>query len=426
MIDIKRIREKTVELQEELRKRDPDLDLYLIVDLDKKNRNLIYRLDELKKHKKKLSENLYKKTLKDDQANAEKTLSELNREIKELTPQHLSIQKELNNCLLALPNIPDKEVPVGGKENNVLIRREMTKPQFSFTPKSHYELSEDLGLIDFKRGVKLSGNGAWVYRAMGARLEWALLNLFIDFHSRKGYEFILPPHMMNYENGMVAGQFPKFHEEVYFLNTAEGSEKGKFLLPTAETALVNLYRDEILDSSELPLKLCAYTPCYRVEAGSYRSSERGTLRGHQFNKVELFQFTRPEDSGQALDEMIHQAEALLQMLELHYQVSELAAGDCAFAMARTIDLEVWIPSIKEYKEVSSASIARDFQARRGNIRYRNRETGKPDFVHTLNASGLATSRLVPAILEQFQQKDGSVRIPKALQAYLGTDIIKRD
>jgi len=277
-----------------------------------------------------------------------------------------------------------------------------------------------------KRGVKLGGNGAWIYRGMGARLEWALLNFFIDHHMKKSYEFVLPPHMLNYENGVTAGQFPKFNDEVYLLKGAEGSSVKKFLLRTAETALVNIYRDEIINHSDLPLKLCSYTPCYRVESGSYRSNERGTLRGHQFNKVELFQYTRPEDSEQALEEMIQQAEELLQMLELHYQVSQLAAGDTAFAMARTVDLEVWIPSINEYKEVSSASLARDFQARRGNIRYRNKSTGKPDFVHTLNASGLATSRLVPAMLEQFQQKDGSIMIPEALQGYLGTDKIEKN
>ncbi len=257
---------------------------------------------------------------------------------------------------------------------------------------------------------------------MGARMEWALLNFFIDEHLRDGYELMLLPHMLKYECGYVAGQFPKFTDEDYWIANPTSSDK-KFLLPTAETALVNLHRDEILSEEELPKKYVAYTPCYRREAGSYRSEERGMVRGHQFNKVEMVQYTRPEDSDKAFEELVGKAERLVQELGLHYRLSKLAAGDCSFSMARTYDVEVWIPSMKIYKEVSSASNARDYQARRGNIRFRGKD-GKIQYVNTLNASGLATSRVLPAIVEQYQNADGSVTVPEVLRKYMGTDVIR--
>ncbi len=257
---------------------------------------------------------------------------------------------------------------------------------------------------------------------MGARLEWALLNFFIEEHLRDGYELVLPPHMLNYECGYTSGQFPKFLDEVYWIQNPTGADR-KFLLPTAETALVSLHRDEILSADELPKKYIAYTPCYRREAGSYRSEERGMIRGHQFNKVEMVQYTKPEDSDRAFDELVGKAERLVRELGLHYRLSRLAAGDCSFSMARTYDIEVWIPSMGIYKEVSSASNARDYQARRGNIRYRA-EDGRPRYVHTLNASGLATSRVFPAIVEQCQNADGSVTVPEVLRKYVGTDVLR--
>ena len=278
-------------------------------------------------------------------------------------------------------------------------------------------------MIDYPRGAKLGGNGAWVYRGWGARMEWALLNFFINEHLNDGYELILPPHMLNYECGYVAGQFPKFSDEVYWIQNPTSSDR-KFLLPTAETALVNLHRDEILSADELPKKYIAYTPCYRREAGSYRSEERGMIRGHQFNKVEMVQYTKPEDSDRAFQELVGKAERLVQELGLHYRLSRLAAGDCSASMARTYDIEVWIPSMGIYKEVSSASNARAYQARRGNIKYRD-ENRKLQFVHTLNASGLATSRVMPAIVEQYQNADGSVTVPEVLRPYMGgVDVIR--
>ena len=248
----------------------------------------------------------------------------------------------------------------------------------------------------------------------------ALLNYFVETHLKDGYEFMLPPHLLTYECGLTAGQFPKFEDDVYRL-TEEGF---RFLLPTAETALINLYRDEILDESMLPRKLFAYTPCYRREAGTYRASERGMIRGHQFNKIEMFQYTRPEDSTKALHELIDKACALVEGLGLHYRLSKLAAGDCSASMATTYDIELWLPSMNEYKECSSVSNARDYQARRGNIRFRRAQTKKIEYVHTLNGSGLATSRLMPAIVEQFQQGDGSVVVPEVLRKYTGFDVIR--
>ena len=256
---------------------------------------------------------------------------------------------------------------------------------------------------------------------LGARMEWALLNYFIQEHLKDEYELVLPPHMLNYECGYVAGQFPKFADEVYWIENPTSSER-KFMLPTAETALVNIHRDEIMDLNDLPRKYIAYTPCYRREAGSYRAEERGMIRGHQFNKVEMVQYTTPEQSDAAFEELVSKAERLMQGLGLHYRVSKLAAGDCSASMARTYDIEVWIPSMGIYKEVSSASNAREYQARRGNIKFRG-EDKKLNFVHTLNASGLATSRVMPAIVEQYQNADGSITVPPVLVPLLGCERI---
>ena len=311
-----------------------------------------------------------------------------------------------------------------------MLRTWGTKPDFSFEPRDHVDLVTSLGLVDYERGVKMGGNGFWLYHGMGARLEWALVNYFIDTHVRDGYEFVLPPHLLTYQCGFTAGQFPKFEDDVFQLrpdgDSVEGPEgKGRafsqFILPTAETALINYHRDEILSENDLPRKYFAYTPCYRKEAGSYRAQERGMIRGHQFNKVEIFQFTTPEGSDGALEELLEKAEALVRGLELHYQVSMLAARDASASMAKTFDIEVWIPSMGEYKEVSSASNAHDYQSRRGNIRFRREGQKQTEFVHSLNASGLATSRILPALVEQKQQPDGSVILPAVLAERLGTD-----
>jgi len=329
--------------------------------------------------------------------------------------------KELNvefrTAMLSLPNLPDEDLLPGGKENNQPLRYVGEKPVFDFEPKHHVDLCTDLGLIDYERGTKLAGSGFWMYTGMGARLEWALLNYFIDTHTADGYDFILPPHMLEYQCGETAGQFPKFADEVYKIANPT-DDRVHYMLPTAEAALASVYRDEILTEADLPKKFFSYTPCFRREAGSHRADERGMVRGHQFNKVEMFQFTRPEDSDAAFDELVTKAENLVKGLGFHFRTVKLAAGDCSASMARTYDIEILIPSMDGYKEVSSVSNARDYQARRGNIRYR-RADGKIDFVHTLNGSGLATSRIFPAMVEQNQRADGSIVVPEVLRKYLG-------
>ena len=328
------------------------------------------------------------------------------------------LNAEYRTAMLSLPNLPDSDLLPGGKENNEPLRYIGEKHSFDFEPKHHVDLCTNLGLIDYERGVKLAGSGNWMYTGMGARLEWALLNYFIDTHTADGYEFILPPHMLEYKCGETAGQFPKFADEVFKIAN-HPTENGMFyMLPTAEAALASVYRDEILTEADLPRKFFAYTPCFRREAGSARADERGMVRGHQFNKVEMFQFTTPEGSDEAFEELVKKAENLVAGLGLHFRTVKLAAGDCSASMARTYDIEILIPSMNGYKEVSSVSNARDFQARRGNIRYR-RADGKIDFVHTLNGSGLATSRIFPAIVEQNQRADGSIVVPEVLRKYLG-------
>ncbi len=329
-----------------------------------------------------------------------------------------ALSADYKTAMLSLPNLPDTDLLPGGKENNQPLRYVGKKPEFDFSPKHHVDLCEGLGLIDYTRGVKLAGAGNWMYTGMGARLEWALLNYFIDTHTADGYDFILPPHMLEYMCGETAGQFPKFADEVYKIANPT-DDRTHYMLPTAEAALCSIYRDEILSEGELPKKLFAYTPCFRREAGSHRADERGMVRGHQFNKVEMFQFCKPEDSDAAFDELVTKAEKLVEGLGFHFRTVKLAAGDCSASMARTYDIEILIPSMDGYKEVSSVSNARDYQARRGNIRFRREATGKPEFLHTLNGSGLATSRIFPALVEQNQRADGSIVVPECLRKYLG-------
>ena len=424
MLDIKKIRENPEEIKAAMKKRCLDLDSVVddILKIDIERRKLSTQTDQMKSEQNSVSKKipLLKKS-GEDIAPILAKMKELSTEITESAAKVSELEEQQRSLLLSLANIPDEDLAAGGKENNVALRYFKEVPKFDFTPKNHVELCESLGLIDYERGAKLAGAGSWVYRGWGARLEWALLNFFIEEHIADGYEFVLPPHMLNYECGYTAGQFPKFGDEVYKIANPT-SEVAKFMLPTAETALVNLHRDEILTMDELPRKYIAYTPCYRREAGSYRSEERGMIRGHQFNKVEMVQYTTEDGSEAAFEELVGKAERLVQKLGLHHRVSKLAAGDVSFSMARTYDIEVWIPSMGISKEVSSASNAHDYQARRGNIRYRG-EDKKLHFVHTLNASGLATSRVIPAIVEQYQNADGSVTVPEVLRKYLGVDCI---
>ena len=426
MLDLKLLKEKPQEIQHAFRKRMIDVDLTEVLELDTQRRTLIQETETLKAQRNSVSAQIPRLKKDGQPIDALKTeMQEVSAKIKQLDAALADIERQIKEIVERLPNIPDADVPAGGKENNQVVHVWGQKPQFDFVPKDHVELVTSLHVIDYERGVKLGGRGFWLYKGIGALLEWGLLQYFIEEHLKDGYEFILPPHILTYQCGYTAGQFPKFEDDVFHLATEHAGEKFKqFLLPTAETALINFYRDEILQEEDLPKKCFAYTPCYRKEAGSYRTQERGMIRGHQFNKVEMFQFTAPEHSDQALEELTTKAERLVQGLGLHYRLCKLAAADCSDAMAKTFDIEVWIPSMNEYKEVSSASNARDYQARRGNIRFKRKEGKKPEFIHTLNASGLATSRLLPAMMEQFQQADGSVVVPDVLRKWVGKDVLK--
>ncbi|MBQ9791067.1 MAG: serine--tRNA ligase [Clostridia bacterium] len=418
MLDINLIRENPKLMAEKLAKKGHTVDFTELLEWDKNRRELLQNVETKKAEKNKVSAEI--PALKKAGQDVTKVLAEmkeLGNDIAELDKKVAEVEDKMNNFLLCLPNVPDDDLLAGGKEANACVRTYGEKPKFDFKPKSHIELCEDLGLIDYERGAKLAGNGSWVYRGMGARLEWALLNFFIDEHLADGYEFMLLPHMLNYDCGLGAGQFPKFEDEVYWIDNK--SKENKFLLPTAETALVNLYKGEVLTEADLPKKFAGFTPCYRREAGSYRSEERGMIRGHQFHKVEMVQYTTKEGSDAAFEELVAKAERLVQKLGLHYQLAKLAAGDCSASMCRTYDIEVWIPSMNIYKEVSSVSNARDYQARRNNTRYRNETTKKLEYVHTLNGSGLATTRIFPALLEQNQNADGSITIPEVLRKYMG-------
>lgn len=423
MLDIKKLRETPDEVKAGLQKRDADPALVdKVLSFDVRRRELLGQAEEMKQRRNAVSKQIgiAKKNGQDTDA-IQAEMRALGDQIAAVDGQLAEVEGEQRRVLLSLPNLPAPDVVAGGKENNAVVKVVGEKPVFAFEPKNHVDLCLSLGLIDYERGVKMGGNGFWLYTGLGAQLEWALLNYFIATHLKDGYTFMLPPHLLTYECGLTAGQFPKFEEDVFRLQ----EEGFRFLLPTAETALVNLYRDEILDEADLPKRLFAYTPCYRREAGTYRASERGMVRGHQFNKVEMFGYTKPEDSGAMLQELIGKACALVEGLGLHYRLSKLAAGDCSASMATTYDIELWIPSMNEYKECSSVSNAMDYQARRGNMRFRRAGSKKPEFIHTLNGSGLATSRLIPAIVEQFQQADGSVIVPDALRPYLGgLDVIR--
>ncbi|MCR4770782.1 MAG: serine--tRNA ligase [Oscillospiraceae bacterium] len=429
MIDIKLIRDDPEGIKQRYLDKGADFskEIDRILELDVSRRELIFKTETLKAEQNKVSKQVPQmKKAGEDTAPVFARMKELSDNIKEIDAAIKDIDGEYRELMFGLYNLPDPDLKPGGKENNEPLRYFGEPKVFDFEPKNHVDLCTDLGLIDYARGVKLSGNGFWIYRGMGARLEWALLNYFIDTHLADGYELVLVPHMLGYECGLTAGQFPKFRNDVYWLENAEDMRR-HFMLPTAETALVSLHRDEILDESELPRKYISYTPCFRREAGSYRADERGMVRGHQFNKVEMVQYTLPERSDEAFEELVGKAEALVKGLGFHFRTVKLAAGDCSASMARTYDIEIHIPSMNGYKEVSSVSNARDYQARRGSIRFRREATGKTEFVHTLNGSGLATSRIMPAIVEQNQLRDGSIVVPEVLRKYLGNiEIIKKN
>ncbi len=426
MLDLKRIQLEKEKVEELLARKGCVADFTELLALDEERRKLVSEVEKLKAERNKVSSQI--PALKKAGQPVDSIFADmraLGDKIAESDAKINELQEQVFSLLSSYPNIPDEDLLAGEKENNEVISVVGEKPSFPFEIKNHVDLCTNLGIIDYTRGTKLSGGGYWLYRGDGARLEWALLNFFISEHLNDGYEFILPPHQLGYNCGFGAGQFPKFSDEVYWLDCDEDRKKNRFMLPTAETALVNMYAGEIVDESKLPMKFFAYTPCYRKEAGSYRAEERGMIRGHQFNKVEMVQYAHPEKSGEAFDELVKKAASLIEKLGLHFRVSKLAAGDCSASMARTYDIEVWIPSMQIYKEVSSVSNANDYQARRNNTKYRDSKTGKPAYLHTLNGSGLATSRVFPAIIEQYQNADGSITIPEVLRPFMGgQEIIK--
>ena len=426
MLDIKYIRENPEEVIARLliKGKDARADIEAILALDAERRTLITETETIKAEQNKMNKLIpqYKKEGK-DVAPIFAEMKAMSTKTKEIDEKLKEVEAKQTDIMLGLPNLPDPDLLPGGKENNQPLRYWGEPRVFDFEPKHHVDLCTDLGLIDYDRGTKLAGSGFWIYRGMGARLEWALLNYFIDTHLADGYELILPPHMLEYECGLTAGQFPKFADEVYKIENPTDNRM-HYMLPTAEAALASLYRNEILTEADLPKKLVSYTPCFRREAGSYRSDERGMVRGHQFNKVEMFQFTLPEQSDAAFDELVTKAEALVAGLGFHFRTVKLAAEDCSASMARTYDIEIQIPSMNGYKEVSSVSNARDYQARRGMMRVK-RASGKTEYLHTLNGSGLATSRILPALVEQNQNADGSINVPDVLKKYLGVDVIRK-
>ncbi|MFA7672352.1 MAG: serine--tRNA ligase [Clostridia bacterium] len=414
MLDIIRIRNNKEEVEQALLKRNLRVDFTELLEWDTKRRQNIYEVEQMKAQKNVVSNDIPK--LKKQGLEVSKLLDEmkiLSTRISSYECDITELETKIREFLEVLPNTPAADVEAGDETHNKPVKYVGEKPVFGFVPRDHVALCEHLDMIDYKRGVKMGGNGFWIYKKDGALLEWALLNYFITEHIKDDYEFMLPPHILNYDCGYTAGQFPKFKEDVFKVE-----EGGQFLLPTAETALINFHRNEVLKEEELPKKYFAYTPCYRKEAGSYRAEERGMIRGHQFNKVEMFQYTLPEKSEDAFTELVNKAEKLMTGLGLHFRISKLAAGDCSHSMGKTYDIEVWIPSMGIYKEVSSVSNAYDYQAIRGNMRFKRTVTGKNEYLHTLNGSGLATSRVFPAICEQFQNADGSVTVPEVLRKWV--------
>ncbi|MEN0664280.1 serine--tRNA ligase [Caldifermentibacillus hisashii] len=418
MFNIKLLRENFEEVKAKLQHRGEDLgDLEKFGELDQKRRTLIVETEQLKKKRKDVSAQIA--VLKKENKDAEDLVVEMREvgdQIKELDEELRVIEEELNALLLSIPNLPHETVPIGDTEDdNVEIRKWGELPQFDFEPKPHWDVATELGIIDFERAAKVTGSRFVFYKGLGAKLERALMSFMLDLHTEQhGYTEMLPPYLVNRASLTGTGQLPKFEEDVFLVE-----KKDYFLIPTAEVPVTNYYRDEILSAKDLPAKFAAYSACFRSEAGSAGRDTRGLIRQHQFNKVELVKFVKPEDSYDELEKLTNDAEKVLQLLGLPYRVVAICTGDLGFTAAKKYDLEVWLPSYNTYREISSCSNFEDFQARRANIRFRREPKAKPEFVHTLNGSGLAIGRTVAAILENYQQKDGKVRIPEALRPYMG-------
>ncbi|HZJ85313.1 MAG TPA: serine--tRNA ligase [Syntrophomonadaceae bacterium] len=417
MLDYKLIRANPELVKDGLSKRNIADGLEKYIELDEDRRKILIEVEELKKFRNSSSQEVgrLKKAGQDPTEIMEK-VRQVGQEIKEYDDKLKVMEKELEDIILTLPNLPHESVPIGlDEESNEEIRKWGEPPHFDFAPLPHWDIGTNLDILDFERAAKLSGARFTVYKGAGARLERAIINFYLDIHTAEhGYREILTPFMVTDDCMIGTGQLPKFAEDMFKLQDRE-----MYLIPTAEVPLTNLYREEILEASDLPMYLTAYSPCFRAEAGSHGRDTRGIIRQHQFNKVELVKLTEPDKSYQELEKMTLDAQRVLQLLGLPYRVIVLSTGDMGFSAAKTYDIEVWMPSYAAYREISSCSNCEDFQARRANIRYRPAPTERPRFVHTLNGSGVAIGRTVAAILENYQQEDGSVIIPEVLQPYMG-------
>jgi seryl-tRNA synthetase len=423
MLDLNFVRDNLPLIEEKLRQRGmkPAEVLKNFAQVDAQRRQAITSAETMKAQRNRASEEIAK--LKKSGQDATALIAEtkqLREQVEELGKAAEEYESRLQQILVGIPNIPHQSVPVGkGADDNVEVRRWGAAPRFDFAPKPHWEIGEQLGLLDLERAVKLSGARFAVYWDMGARLERALANFMLDLHTREhGYTEVLPPYLVNSDSMYGTGQLPKFAADSF---RVPHGDKDLWLIPTAEVPVTNLYRDEVLDAARLPISLTAYTSCFRSEAGSYGKDVRGIIRQHQFQKVEMVKFARPEDSYAQLEKLTNDAEEVLQKLGLHYRVVTLSTGDMGFSVAKTYDIEVWLPGQQLFREISSCSNFESFQARRANIRYRPEGRNKAEFVHTINGSGLAVGRTWVAIVENYQQADGSVLIPEVLRSYMGTD-----
>ena len=417
MLDLKLLRENLDEVKARMATRGAPIDWDEFVKIDRERRDALASIERLKEQKNRLSGEIGNiKKSGGDATGLMRKGEEVSEAIRKAERPLADIEARFERLMLTLPNLPHASIKIGKNETeNREVRRWGVPPGFDFTPKNHWDIGEELGILDFERAAKIAGARFAVYRGAGARLERALINFMLDLHTTEnGYREMLPPALANRTSLMATGQLPKFEEDLFPL--AQGDY---FLIPTAEVPLTNLHRDEMLERDDLPIQYVAYTPCFRSEAGSYGKDVRGLIRQHQFNKVEMVKFTEPETSYDELESMVRNAEGVLQRLKIAYRVVELCTGDIGFAAAKTYDLEVWLPGQNTYREISSCSNCEDFQARRANIRYRKEKKGRPMFVHTLNGSGLAVGRTLVAVLENYQQKDGSVIVPQALRPYMG-------
>ena len=421
MFDIKILRTEPDKIREALKTRNNDLDITPAIELDLARREILTQVEKKKAQQNEISKKIPQmKKAGEDTAAIFAEMKELSNEIKADDEKVREIDAKLRDFMLRIPNIPNDSCPVGTDDSeNEEIRRNGTPREFTFEPKAHWDIGTGLDILDFERGTKIAGTRFTVYKGLGARLERAVIQYFLNTHTERGYTEIFPPYMVNRASMTGTGQLPKFEEDAFKVQN-----NGFFLIPTAEVPVTNLHRDEILDGDSLPIKYCAYSACFRAEAGSAGRDTRGIIRQHQFNKVEMVKFSKPENSYDELEKLTNDAEVLLQGLGLPYRVVCLSTGDLGFSSAKTYDVEVWMPSYNRYVEISSCSNFEDYQARRANIRYKETPKDKAQFVHTLNGSGLAVGRTVAAILENFQNEDGTVTIPEALVPYMGTDTIK--